>query len=211
MGAGAGQIPQCPDRRRRHQRRRHKTVCPEIGQPGGVGHIGLAARHIAHPRRVDQHHLQRIVEQVVERLPIVAGGLDHHTRDLLGEKVLTQCQDLRRCRAPRRHRRRRPFTALALNPHTDLRVLLRAVDTRAARVHDIHPKPPPSNEIDNKACPGESGVKQNSDTRARRQHSTVPVDKGLSSLRLICGLTGNIVRPGSTETPSSINRRPPCS
>src|SRR5213079_460192 len=61
-----------------------------------------------------------------------------------------------------------------------------------------------------KRCLGESGVKQNSDTRARRQHSTVPVDKGLSTLRLICGLTGNIVRPGSTETPSSMNRRPPC-
>jgi len=27
-------------------------------------------------------------------------------------------------------------------------------------------------------CSGESGMKQNSDTRARRQHSTVPVDKG---------------------------------
>jgi hypothetical protein len=49
-------------------------------------------------------------------------------------------------------------------------------------------------------------VKQNSDTRAQRQHSTVPVDKGLSTLRLICGLTGNIVQPGSTETPSSMNR-----
>jgi hypothetical protein len=45
-------------------------------------------------------------------------------------------------------------------------------------------------------------MEQNSDTRARRQHSTVPVDKGLSALKLICGLTGNIVRPGSTETPS---------
>lgn len=32
----------------------------------------------------------------------------------------------------------------------------------------------------------------------------------LSTLRLICGLTGNIVRPGSTETPSSMNRRWPC-
>ena len=46
---------------------------------------------------------------------IVAGGLDHHTRDL-GEKVLTQRQDLRRCRAPGRHRRRRSLAALALNP-----------------------------------------------------------------------------------------------
>jgi len=52
-------------------------------------------------------------------------------------------------------------------------------------------------------------MEQNSDTRARRQHSTVPVDKGPSTLRLNCGLTGNIVQPGSTETPSSMNRRPP--
>ena len=53
-------------------------------------------------------------------------------------------------------------------------------------------------------------MKQNSDTRARRQHSTVPVEKGLSTLRLICGLTGNIVRPGSTETPSSMNCQQRC-
>jgi hypothetical protein len=37
--------------------------------------------------------------------------------------------------------------ALALNPHTELRVPLRAVDTRAPRVHDIHPKPPPFNRL----------------------------------------------------------------
>src|SRR5271166_7093314 len=37
---------------------------------------------------------------------------------------------------------------------------------------------PPFNRIDKGACFGESGMEQNSDTRARRQHSTVPVDKG---------------------------------
>jgi hypothetical protein len=45
--------------------------------------------------------------------------------------------------------------ALALNPHTELRVPLRAVDTRAPRVHDIHPKPPPFNRIDKRRVPGE--------------------------------------------------------
>src|SRR5271156_4252538 len=45
--------------------------------------------------------------------------------------------------------------ALALNPHTDLSVPLRAVDTRAPRVHDIHPKPRPFNRIDKRRVPGE--------------------------------------------------------
>ena len=58
-------------------------------------------------------------------------------------------------------------------------------------------------------CSGGERVKQNSHTRARRQHSTVPVDKGLSALKLICGLTGNIVRPRSTETLSRMNPSTP--
>jgi hypothetical protein len=29
--------------------------------------IGLAAGHITYPRCVDQHHVQRVVEQIVER------------------------------------------------------------------------------------------------------------------------------------------------
>jgi hypothetical protein len=79
---------------------------------------------------------------------VVAGGFDDHTRDLLGDQMLTQCQDLRGRSAPGRHRRRRSSASLALDSDTDLRVFLRAVDARASRVHHIHPKPPPSNRID---------------------------------------------------------------
>ena len=122
--------------------------------------------------------------------------------------MLAQGQDLGGRRTPRRHRRRRSSAFLALNSNTDLRVFLGAVDSRAPRVHHIHPNPPPFNSIDEEGVFRGGRMEQNSDTRARRQHSTVPVDKGLSALKLICGLTGNIERPGSTETPSRMNRPP---
>ena len=41
-GAGPGQVPQLPDRLRRHERAAHQPVRPELGQPLGVGDVGLA-------------------------------------------------------------------------------------------------------------------------------------------------------------------------
>ena len=38
-GAGAGQIPQRPDRRRRHERRLHQPVRAQIGQPRRIRHV----------------------------------------------------------------------------------------------------------------------------------------------------------------------------
>ena len=112
--------------------------CAQIRQPRSIGDIALAARHIPGVAGVDQHHVQAVVEKVVERLPIGAGGLHHHTRDLLGEQMLPQREDLETSSRPRRHCRRCPSAPMALNPHTDLRVFLREVDSRAPRVHYLH-------------------------------------------------------------------------
>ncbi len=43
-GPGPGQVPQLPDRLGRHERAPHQPVRAELGQPGRVGDIGLAAR-----------------------------------------------------------------------------------------------------------------------------------------------------------------------
>ena len=43
-GAGPGQIPQLADRLRWHERAADQTVRAELGQPGRVGDVGLAAR-----------------------------------------------------------------------------------------------------------------------------------------------------------------------
>jgi len=49
---GPGQVPQLTDRFRRHEVGPHQTVSPQIGQPSGVGHIGLAPGDIPHAVRV---------------------------------------------------------------------------------------------------------------------------------------------------------------
>ena len=91
-----------------------------------------------HVAGVDQHHLEVRLQQVVERLPIVAGRLHHHARDLLGDQMIPQREDLVGHRTPRRHRRRVSARTVPLDPDADLRVLLRDVDPRAPRVHHFH-------------------------------------------------------------------------
>jgi hypothetical protein len=44
--ARPSQITKLPDRLGWHERGPHKTVCAELGQPGRVGDIGLAAREV---------------------------------------------------------------------------------------------------------------------------------------------------------------------
>ena len=139
---------------------------------------------------------------------VVAGGLDDHTRDLLGDQMLTQCQDVRSRRTPGRHHRRRWSASLTpTRIQTFASFFEPSIPAHRGCTTSIQ-NHRPSTGLTSGVCSGESGVKQNSDTRARRQHSTVPVDKGLAALKLICGLTGNIVRPRSTETPSRMNPRP---
>ena len=71
--ARPSQITKLPDRLGWHERGPHQTVRAELGQPGRVGDIGLAAREVFHVPRIDQQHIEpRVLQQVVERLPVVA-------------------------------------------------------------------------------------------------------------------------------------------
>jgi hypothetical protein len=64
-------------------------VSAELGQPGGVGDITLAAGQVLYLTRVDQHHLKAgVLEQIVERLPILPGRLHHHQADLFVDQML---------------------------------------------------------------------------------------------------------------------------
>jgi hypothetical protein len=52
----------------------HQAVGEQLGQPGRVGHVGLAAGHVLHLRRVGQHQGEIAVGQdVPDRLPVDAG------------------------------------------------------------------------------------------------------------------------------------------
>jgi PhoH-like ATPase len=85
---------------------------------------------------LNQHHLQRVVEQAVERLPIVAAGLDHHTGDLRCDQMLTQREDLRGRRTPGGRRHRLGASSLTLD----------ALDSRAPRGVP-HPSPTTPSDV----------------------------------------------------------------
>ncbi len=89
-GPGAGEITQLPDRLKGNERAAHQPMGTELGQPRRVGDVGLAAGQILHMPGVDEHHVQVVLEQVVERLPVVAGGLHHYQRDVLADPMLPQ-------------------------------------------------------------------------------------------------------------------------
>jgi len=75
-GPRAGQVPQLADRLRWHERAADQSVRAQLRQPGRVRDIGFAARDVLDLPGVDQHHLKRgVLQQVVERLPIVPGRL----------------------------------------------------------------------------------------------------------------------------------------
>jgi hypothetical protein len=79
----ARQQPQVADRLGRHEARRQQPRLGELAQPRRIADIGLAARHVLDVPRVDEHQLEVVLQQMPDRLPIVAGGLHHDVRDLV--------------------------------------------------------------------------------------------------------------------------------
>jgi hypothetical protein len=83
--AVTGQIPQLTDRGRGHEAAPQQPVFQQLGQPGGVADIGLAAGEDLDVAGVDQQQLEACpLEHVPDGLPVLAGGLHHHLGDLLG-------------------------------------------------------------------------------------------------------------------------------
>jgi hypothetical protein len=76
--AVAGQLAQLPDRLGRHEAGADQAVLDQLGDPGGVGHIGLATRHVVHVRRVQQPTLDLVLQQLPDRLPVAPGRLHPH-------------------------------------------------------------------------------------------------------------------------------------
>ncbi len=98
--AGPGQIAEFPDRLRRHERGPDQAVRPEVGEPLRVGDIGFAAGHVLGVAGVDEHHVQAVFEDEVERLPVHPRCFHHHQGHLLGDQMLAQGKDLIRGRTP---------------------------------------------------------------------------------------------------------------
>jgi hypothetical protein len=174
----------------------------QLGQPSGIADICLTAGQVLHVPGVDQHQLKPgVLEQVVELLPVVAGGLHHRQGDPLRDQVLAQRQDLVRHRTPRGDRLLGSPAALPGDPDTDLRVSLGDVQTGTAVMNDFHDEylPFPTTDVRR----GEGREIQESDARARRQQSTVPVEP--SATMLTYRLTGTTEASASTATNSSFS------
>ena len=110
------------------------------------GNIGLAAREVFHVSRIDKQHIEpRVLQQVVERLPVVARGLHHRTSDPLSDQMLTQGQDLTRHRAPGGNRLNSFAAPSTSDPNAHLGVPLRDIQARTAGMNHFHgasPFPP---------------------------------------------------------------------
>jgi hypothetical protein len=73
--------PQLPDRPRGHERGHHHPGGARAGQECRIVRVALATPDPFQMRRVDQHQVQRLVQRVVNRPPIIAGRLHHHELD----------------------------------------------------------------------------------------------------------------------------------
>jgi len=82
--AVAGQVPQLANGRRGHEAAPQQPVLQQLGQPGRVANIGLAAGQELDVAGVDQQQLQpALLQHIPDGLPIVAGRLQHDLRDVV--------------------------------------------------------------------------------------------------------------------------------
>ena len=161
----------------RHEGGPDQAVGAELGQPGRVRDVRLAAGQVLDLPRVDQDHVQALGQHVVEGLPVVRGRLDHHQRHPCGEQMVPQGQDRVRRRSPRRGLGREgPPPLRTRGADARLGVLLADVQAGAAFVQHVHGLAPSLAAGPSYAVPGGPGWIRNSDARASQQHSTVPVD-----------------------------------
>jgi hypothetical protein len=136
--AVAGEIPQLADGRRRHEAAPQQPMLQQFRQPGRVADVGLAARQDLDVAGVNQHELEAcLLQHIPDRLPVLAGGLQHHLGDALtGQPAGQRLQ-------PRGEGRERPHllgSAPAPVGHTDAghHLVLGDVQPGAARVHQLH-------------------------------------------------------------------------
>ena len=90
VGAVAGQVPQPPDHRWRHEAGPQHAPLGQLGKPHRIQLVGLGpARQVLDILGVDQPDLESLgLQQIKGRLPVVAGGLhDHPGHAQLGQPV----------------------------------------------------------------------------------------------------------------------------
>jgi hypothetical protein len=162
--AGAQQGAQRLDGRIRHEARPDQAVRQQLGQPGGVRHVGLAPRHVPHLRRVgqDQHQIA-VGQHVPHRLPVHPGRLHRGVgAAALGQPSGQRQQAGRGGVEPAHLGVHRPGLR---QPHRGDHAVLVHIQPRAPRVENLHralpPAPPPAQDAPNaksrRRAPGPHG------------------------------------------------------
>jgi len=113
----------------------NKTGLSELAQPGSIGEIGLATRHLLDVAGVDEHQIEVVLEDVPDRLPIHTGGLHHDPRNAVRGQPVAQRQQ-----PPHRGLKlgQVRLTATARRGHTHTRGHLRLVDIKRRRTLNDH-------------------------------------------------------------------------
>jgi hypothetical protein len=139
--AVAGEVAQDPDRRRRDEAAPQQAVLEELGEPGGVAHVGLAPGQDPDVPGVDEQELEAaLLEGVPDRLPVLPGRLHHDVGHALRGEPARERREAAGERAER--------AGLGLAPgtvgHADAgdHLVLPDVEPGTPLVEDFHAAPP---------------------------------------------------------------------
>ena len=133
IGTVAGQIPQPPDRPRRHKTGPQHLSLGHLAQPHSVQHIGFRSTgQMFDIAGVDQPRVQPVrLQQVEHRLPVRRRRLHHHPLDAHLDQPIGQLSQRPRHRRVRRDFLQPPFTARRCrHPHTAHQLRLTDVQGR---------------------------------------------------------------------------------
>jgi len=90
----AREIPQLPNRRRRHEALADEPVLEQLRDPHAVLHVGLPAGHLRDLCSVGQDTDGRLLEDIEDRLPVDPGAFHGDPRDLEGFEPIAQAQQV---------------------------------------------------------------------------------------------------------------------
>jgi hypothetical protein len=133
-----GEVAELPDLPGRHERGPDQAVLDELGDPRGVGHVGLAPGDVAKVPGVEQPALEGFFEQVVDRAPVDPGRLHPDHGDPVARQVVPQHQQPRRGRGEGRCLPAAE-AALSRHPHARHHGVLVHVQAGASVDEPVHP------------------------------------------------------------------------
>jgi hypothetical protein len=139
VGTVTGQVAQVALRPWRDETGPHQSMTEQLGDPLRVLDIGLAARDRLDVLGIEQPDLEAPLQNVVHRLPILAGALHADVRAAARGQPVGEPQEFVRG-GPKGLRL---AVALTVGTHHETahhHRLLVHINSRAARKHDVHPR-----------------------------------------------------------------------